>query len=176
MAAPVGAGRTARAALGAGPGPHAAVPREAFLRCLGRLADEAARRGVRLALKPHGGGQAGTGPALAETVRVLEATNVDVFYEPGNVRFYERLDPCRDVLPVARPGDGEVGCLQPLRAAGFVGPLLVECCAAADGDGVAPELRVVRRRLQEWWRLARPDGRSPEKVGPAGVGGAGGAG
>lgn len=153
-----------RWALGAGPGPNAPVPSEAFLRCLGRLADQAGRRGVRLALKPHGGA-AGTGPALAETVRVLGAANVAVFYDPGNVRFYEGLDPCRDVVPVApwvagvcvkdhrgargeacfpTPGDGEVGwvgCLQPLRAAGFAGPLLVECCAAGDGDGVTAELR-----------------------------------
>lgn len=188
-----------RWALGAGPGPKAPVPSEAFLRCLGRLADQAGRRGVRLALKLHGGA-AGTGPALAETVRVLGAANVDVFYDPGNVRFYEGLDPCRDVVPVApwvagvcvkdhrgargeacfpSPGDGEVGwvgCLQTLRAAGFAGPLLVECCAAGDGDGVTAELRVVHRRLQEWWRLARPSGQGPGQLGPAGGGGVGAAG
>ncbi len=174
--------------LGRGPGwpgpdaPAHQVEREHadFLTLLRALAGQAARQGARVALKPHGGPRSGSGAALAATVRRVGAPNLDVFYDPGNVRFYDGLDPCQDVVPVApsvaglcikdhrgprgeacfpTPGDGDVRWvefLRPLRAAGLDGPLLIERCSGGDAPAVAAELQRVHRRLGEWWQLGGP--------------------
>lgn len=122
---------------------------EAWLRTMVPAVRRAERRGVTIALKPHGG-IAGTGEDLALLVERFGSAAVRVCYDPGNVSYYEGVRPEPDLPVVAdlvraicikdhrggqavvdfpTPGDGEidhVAIFRTLRASGFAGPCLIE--------------------------------------------------
>ncbi|MGD7708250.1 sugar phosphate isomerase/epimerase family protein [Microlunatus sp. Y2014] len=148
---------------------------------LAGLADDAAAAGVTLTLKPHTG-NTGTGPLLAGVIAEIDHPAVRAAYDPGNVSFYEGLDPVTDIEPVLgvvaslvakdhrggrahadfpRPGEGDVDFPQlfaRLRSTGFDGVVVVERVAtrAADlaDEAIGALLVESRRYLQQLMRQA----------------------
>ncbi|MBP1996561.1 sugar phosphate isomerase/epimerase family protein [Paenibacillus eucommiae] len=119
------------------------------------LGEEAGKRGLMISIKPHTGNTA-TGQVIAETLHRIGSPFVKACYDPGNVRFYEGIEPKEDVSAIAGqtisfvakehkgaqfesnfpiPGQGEVDFpaqFSILKAAGFDGPVIVE---RIDGQG-----------------------------------------
>jgi sugar phosphate isomerase/epimerase len=107
-------------------------------------------RGMKLVLKPHGGGSG----AAEEIMRCLEKVthrNFKIWYDAGNIIFYTGKDPLEELKPIAQHvtgfcakdcdaqrgsvwlqfGEGKVdfrGVFTELKRAGFNGPVMVECC------------------------------------------------
>ena len=114
-------------------------------------------RGLKLVLKPHGGGSG----AAEEIIRCLEQVkhpNYKVWYDAGNIIYYTGKDPLEQLKPIAQYvtgfcakdcdrkngevflefGRGKVdfpAIFSELKSAGFNGPVMVECCA----KGKTPE-------------------------------------
>jgi sugar phosphate isomerase/epimerase len=121
---------------------------ENFYRLMADAAAQTQKRGLRLVLKPHGGGSG----ASEEILRCLDKVghpNFNVWYDAGNIIYYTGKDPLAELEPIARhitgfcvkdcPGPkGEVmsqfgtgkvdfkAVFAKLKAAGFNGPLMVE--------------------------------------------------
>jgi len=119
-----------------------------FYRLMADAAPRAEKLGLRLVLKPHGGGSG----AAAEILRCLEKVghaNFKVWYDAGNIIYYTGKDPLAELEPIVQhvtgfcakdcPGPkGEVmsqfgtgkvdfaAVFARLKAAGFKGPLMVE--------------------------------------------------
>ncbi len=137
------------------------------------LARDAERLGVIITLKPHTGNTA-TGPILLDTLQRIGSPYVKACYDPGNVGYYEGLDPERDLPAVAGevvsfvakeqgrrglrsydfsvPGEGDFdfpGMFRLLKEQGFDGPVVVEKLDR-DGKPIPPEetdRRAERARL-----------------------------
>lgn len=130
----------------------------------------AAQREMQVAIKPHGGCSA----SADEILRCVERVDHDgfrVWYDAGNIVHYTDVDPVADVerlghlvvgfsakdcgrrggdvmLPF---GEGQVdfrGVFQKLQAAGFDGPVMVECCAGQTLEEVTGGARANREYLQ----------------------------
>jgi len=127
-------------------------------------------KGVHLTMKPHGG----NGMTGKDMVRVVQAVNHPAFsicYDPGNIIFYSKGEyrPETDVLDVREhvttciikdctlegekpdvnilPGEGLVdfrSVLGSLTAAGFRGPLYVECLGGSELEDI--NARAVKTR------------------------------
>jgi L-ribulose-5-phosphate 3-epimerase len=132
-------------------GGHAHVPEDldAFLSNVAVLADEAAGRGVTVALEVHGDTMA-TGRQAVAVVDRIGRDNVRVNYDTGNCVYYGGVDPAVDVPGLAPHlahvhlkdkrggrgvwdfpalGDGELDLrriIETLRSDGFEGPWSVE--------------------------------------------------
>ncbi|MEO7299611.1 MAG: sugar phosphate isomerase/epimerase [Verrucomicrobiota bacterium] len=121
------------------------------------MADGAAyakERGIKLVLKPHGGGSG----ASEEIIRCLDKVkhpNFKIWYDAGNIIHYTGKDPIEQLKPIAQHvtgfcakdcatqkgdvmiqfGKGKVdfrGVFSELKKAGFNGPVMVECCELSD--------------------------------------------
>jgi len=129
--------------------------------------------GVRFDVKPHMG-RYGTGAGLRELVEQIDHPLLGVSYDPGNIRYYEGIDPNEDLKDVAPrvtslcikdhqgparslkfpvPGEGDVNwpsIFGTLGEAGFDGYALIE---AFDGEGpeqVDAAVVGARRDLARW--------------------------
>lgn len=121
----------------------------AFAEKFAAVAREAERLGVTVTLKPHTGNTA-TAVRLKRTLEQIGSHAVKASYDPGNVRYYEGIDPLSDfpliapdtVSVVAKdhrggrgnvdfppPGEGDVDfarLIEALKKSDFSGPLVVE--------------------------------------------------
>jgi len=130
---------------------------EHYYRVMADAAAYAQERRLKLVLKPHGGGSG----AAEEILRCLEQVkhpNFKVWYDAGNIIHYTGKDPVAELEPIAQYvtgfcakdcgqqkgevmiqfGAGKVdfkAVFSKLKAAGFNGPVMVECCA----PGQTPE-------------------------------------
>lgn len=135
---------------------------ENYYRLMADAAAYAQERGLKLVLKPHGGGSG----AAEEIIRCLEKVkqpNFKVWYDAGNIIYYTGKDPLEQLKPIAQYvtgfcakdcdhqntreqpaevflefGTGKVdfhAVFTELKKAGFNGPVMVECCA----HGKTPE-------------------------------------
>jgi sugar phosphate isomerase/epimerase len=121
---------------------------EDFYRLMANAAAEAEKRGIQIALKPHGGGSG----ASEEILRCLDKVahpNFKIWYDAGNIIYYTGKDPVAELEPIARHVTGFCAkdCLEPkgevmsqfgtgkvdfkavftkLKAVGFKGPVMVE--------------------------------------------------
>jgi len=121
---------------------------ENFYRLMADAAAQAAKRGIQIAVKPHGGGSG----AAEEITRCLEKVghaNFKVWYDAGNIIYYTGKDPVAELASVAKHvtgfcakdcaapkaevmtqfGTGKVdfvAVFRLLKAAGFNGPVMVE--------------------------------------------------
>ena len=125
------------------------------------MADAAAfaqERGIRLVLKPHGGGS-GASEEILRSMKAVAHPNFKIWYDAGNIIYYTGKDPVAELEQIAQHvtgfcakdcavnpdaagkpkgdvmvqfGTGKVdfvGVFRKLKSAGFNGPIMVECCA-----------------------------------------------
>jgi sugar phosphate isomerase/epimerase len=117
------------------------------------MADLAAfsqERGVKLVMKPHGGGS-GSSNEILHAIKAVGHPNFKIWYDAGNIIFYTGKDPVAELEPIVEHvtgfcakdcgaqksdvmiqfGTGKVdfaGVFKRLKSAGFNGPIMVECC------------------------------------------------
>lgn len=129
---------------------------EAFAEKYRRIGEEAGKRGIVVSIKPHTGNTA-TASVMADTLRTIGSPYVVGSYDPGNVRFYEGIEPHEDFPAIASqtvsivakdhsgkraamdfpiPGEGDVDfatLFSTLRAVNFTGPVIVERLDGVNG-------------------------------------------
>ena len=124
------------------------------------MADAAAfsqERGIKLVMKPHGGGS-GSSNEILHAIKAVGHSNFKIWYDAGNIIYYTGKDPVAELEPIARHvtgfcakdcgaqkgevmiqfGTGKVdfaGVFRTLKSAGFNGPIMVESCKI----GATPE-------------------------------------
>jgi len=122
-----------------------------FFQAMKAISSYAASNGVEVALKPHAG-ITGTAKECLETMERIDSKSVRIWYDPGNVIFYEGLRPedtsddlrviadyvtglcAKDIVGgrggrIVAPGEGKINyreIFRVLREVGFVGPCVVE--------------------------------------------------
>ena len=144
---------------------------ESFYRLMADAAPKAAKHGIQIALKPHGGGSG----ASEEILRCLEKVshpNFKIWYDAGNIIYYTGKDPVTELEPIARYvtgfcakdcanpkgevmsqfGTGKVNfkaVFEKLKAMGFNGPIMVEGVqVGSTADETTANARANREFLQ----------------------------
>jgi sugar phosphate isomerase/epimerase len=110
----------------------------------------AAEKGIKLAMKPHGG-ISGASDEILRVIKTVNHRNFSIWYDAGNIIYYTGKDPVAEIEPIAQHvtgfcakdcaepkgdvmiqfGTGKVdfvGVFKKLKSAGFQGPVMVECC------------------------------------------------
>jgi len=145
---------------------------EAYFKLMHELADYAQPKGITLAIKPHTGCTA-TSKEQRETLAAIDHPNVGVYYDPGNVSFYEGVRPEEDLPKIADkvigmcvkdhqgaranpsfpvPGRGDVDwkrIFQTLRDAGVSGPCTLENFTAKEPSEIVEGARETREHLEQ---------------------------
>jgi sugar phosphate isomerase/epimerase len=121
---------------------------ENFYRLMADAAEQSEKRGIRLVLKPHGGGS-GASEEILRCIEKVAHTNFKIWYDAGNIIYYTGKDPLAELEPIAKYvtgfcakdcpepkgevmsqfGTGKVdfrGVFTKLRFLGFGGPIMVE--------------------------------------------------
>jgi sugar phosphate isomerase/epimerase len=124
----------------------------------------AQERRIRLVMKPHGG-SSGASAEIAAAMRDVAHPNFKIWYDAGNIIYYTGKDPVEELKPIAQHvtgfcakdcgapkgdvmiqfGTGKVdfsAVFGTLKAAGFIGPIMVECCRV----GATPEATMANAR------------------------------
>jgi sugar phosphate isomerase/epimerase len=114
-------------------------------------------KGVKLVMKPHGG-ISGSSEEILRVIKEVNHKNFSIWYDAGNIIHYTGKDPVAEIEPIARHitgfcakdcgelkgdvmlqfGEGKVdfaAVFKKLKAGGFNGPVMVECCKI----GATPE-------------------------------------
>ncbi len=139
------------------------------------MADGAAyaqERGVKVVLKPHGGGS-GASEEILRCMAKVKHPNFKIWYDAGNIIYYTGKDPLEQLKPIAQYvtgfcakdcasqksdvfiqfGKGKVdfrGVFTELKKAGFNGPVMVECCELSDKlETVTANARANREFLEK---------------------------
>jgi len=121
-----------------------------FYQVMGDAAAYAHERQIKLVMKPHGGGS-GASAEIAAALHAVRHANFKIWYDAGNIVDYTNKDPVEELKPIAQHvtgfcakdcgapqgdvmiqfGTGRVDFVRvfnTLKAAGFDGPIMVECC------------------------------------------------
>jgi sugar phosphate isomerase/epimerase len=121
---------------------------ENFYRLMAGAAAETDKRGIKLVLKPHGGGSGASEEILRCMEKVAHA-NFKIWYDAGNIIYYTGKDPLAELESIAKHvtgfcakdcaapkadvmsqfGTGKVdfqAVLAKLKSVGFTGPIMVE--------------------------------------------------
>lgn len=146
---------------------------DAFLRIIEPAFRHMENANVRIDVKPHMGPY-GTGPGLAELAKRVNHPLFGVSYDPGNMRYYEGLEPKTDLPTVVshvrslcvkdhsggqmepsfpNAGDGDVDWVDvfnQLSQAGFSGYALVEVLEGSSAEELDASARTVYERLGGW--------------------------
>ena len=124
----------------------------------------AEEKGISLVMKPHGGISGASGEIL-RTIAAVNHRNFSIWYDAGNIIHYTGKDPVTEIDPIAphitgfcakdcgevkgdvmlQFGTGKVdfrAVFQRLKAHGFHGPVMVECCQV----GPTPEATTANAR------------------------------
>jgi sugar phosphate isomerase/epimerase len=130
---------------------------ENYYRVMADGAAYAEKRGIKVVLKPHGGGS-GASEEILRCIEKVGHPNLKVWYDAGNIIYYTGKDPLAELEPVVKYVTGFCAkdCPEPkgevmsqfgtgrvdftavfrrLKAAGFSGPVMVEGVAV----GATPE-------------------------------------
>jgi len=125
-----------------------------YFQSMARAAAYGAEKKVQVVMKPHGG-SSGASEEILLALRKVGHPNFKLWYDAGNIVYYTGKDPIEELKPIAphvtgfcakdcaapksevmiQFGDGKVdfaGVFRVLKAAGFAGPIMVECCAIGD--------------------------------------------
>jgi sugar phosphate isomerase/epimerase len=142
-----------------------------YYKIMNDAADYAQQAGMKLVMKPHGGGSG----ASAEIKRCLAAVNrpnFKIWYDAGNIIYYTGKDPIEELKPIAQYvtgfcakdcggkhqdvmiqfGTGKVdfaGVFTELKKAGFNGPSFVECAGGKTYEEVTAGARANRLFLEK---------------------------
>ena len=123
---------------------------EHYYKVMGDLAAYAQDRKIKLVMKPHGGGS-GASAEIVAAMNAVRHPNFKIWYDAGNIIYYTGKDPVEELKPIAQHvtgfcakdcgapkgdvmiqfGTGKVdfaAVFATLKAAGFDGPIMVECC------------------------------------------------
>jgi len=123
---------------------------EHYYKVMSHAAAYAQERRIKLVMKPHGGSSGASGE-IAAALKAVRHPNFTIWYDAGNIIYYTGKDPVEELKPIARHvtgfcakdcaalkadvmiqfGTGKVdfvGVFRTLKAAGFDGPIMVECC------------------------------------------------
>jgi sugar phosphate isomerase/epimerase len=123
---------------------------EHYYKVMRDAAAYAAERSIRLVMKPHGG-SSGASAEITAALQSVGHPNFKIWYDAGNIIYYTGKDPVEELKPIVQHvtgfcakdcgavegdvmiqfGTGKVdfrGVFAVLKAAGFSGPIMVECC------------------------------------------------
>ena len=121
-----------------------------YFKVMSDAAAYAGDKGIRLAMKPHGG-ISGASDEILQVIKNVNHANFSIWYDAGNIIYYTGKDPVAEIDPIARYVTGFCAkdCAEPkgdvmiqfgtgkvdfgavfkkLKSAGFDGPVMVECC------------------------------------------------
>ena len=121
-----------------------------YYKVMSDAAAYAQERRIKLVMKPHGGGS-GASDEIVAAMKAVQHPNFKIWYDAGNIIYYTGKDPVEELKPIARHvtgfcakdcaalksdvmiqfGTGKVdfaAVFGTLKAAGFDGPIMVECC------------------------------------------------
>lgn len=122
-----------------------------FYQLMSDAAAYSKEHGLKLEMKPHGGAS-GASDEIVAAIKKVNHPNFKIWYDAGNIIYYTGKDPIEELKPIvqyvtgfcakdcAQPksevmiqfGTGKVdfkGVFKALKAGGFKGPIMVECCA-----------------------------------------------
>jgi sugar phosphate isomerase/epimerase len=143
-----------------------------YYRVMAGLAAYAQDRGLKLVMKPHGGGS-GASEEILRCIEKVNHPNFKIWYDAGNIIHYTGKDPIAELEPIVQHvtgfcakdcgqqrgdvmiqfGTGKVdfaGVFRKLKAAGFNGPIMVEGCALSKSpDEVTANARANREFLEK---------------------------
>ncbi len=135
-------------------------------------AEYAQSQGIRLVMKPHGG-ISGSSAEILNVIKEVDHKNFKIWYDAGNIIHYTGKDPVAEIAPIARHitgfcakdcgelkgdvmiqfGAGKVdfaAVFKALKAGGFNGPVMVECCKiGATPDETTANARANREFLEK---------------------------
>jgi sugar phosphate isomerase/epimerase len=144
---------------------------EHYYKVMSDAAAYAQERRIKLVMKPHGGGSGASGEIMA-AMKAVQHPNFKIWYDAGNIIYYTGKDPVEELKPIARHvtgfcakdcgapnsdvmiqfGTGKVdfaAVFGALKAAGFDGPIMVECCkVGATAEETMANARANRRFLE----------------------------
>jgi sugar phosphate isomerase/epimerase len=123
---------------------------EHYYKVMADAAAYAQERKIKLVMKPHGG-SSGASDDIVAGMKAVKHPNFKIWYDAGNIIYYTGKDPVEELKPIAQHvtgfcakecaavrsdvmiqfGAGKVdfaGVFRALKAAGFDGPIMVECC------------------------------------------------
>jgi sugar phosphate isomerase/epimerase len=121
-----------------------------YYKVMSDAAAYAQQRRIKLVMKPHGGGS-GASQEIVAAMKAVRHPNFKIWYDAGNIIYYTGKDPVEELKPIAQHVTGfcakDCGALKSdvmiqfgtgkvdfaavfgtLKAAGFDGPIMVECC------------------------------------------------
>lgn len=128
-----------------------------YFKVMNAAAAYAQAQGIKLVMKPHGG-ISGSSAEILNVIKEVNHKNFKIWYDAGNIIHYTGKDPVAEIAPIARHitgfcakdcgelkgdvmiqfGAGKVdftAVFKALKAGGFNGPVMVECCKI----GATPE-------------------------------------
>lgn len=123
---------------------------EHYFKVMSDAAAYAQERNVKLVMKPHGGAS-GASDEILRCIKAVNHRNFKIWYDAGNIIHYTGKDPIEEMKPLTAHitgfcakdcgevkgdvmiqfGAGKVdfaGVFRAMKAAGFNGPVMVECC------------------------------------------------
>jgi sugar phosphate isomerase/epimerase len=145
---------------------------EDYYKIMADAAPYAQERGIKLVLKPHGGGS-GAAEEIIRCMAKVNQPNFKIWYDAGNIIYYTGKDPLEQLKPIIQHvtgfcakdcsgekgdvwlefGTGKVdfpGVFTMLKNAGFNGPVMVECCKKGPtADDVTDGARKNREFLEK---------------------------
>jgi len=121
-----------------------------YYKVMSDAAAYAQERRIKLVMKPHGG-SSGASDEIVAALKAVRHPNFTIWYDAGNIIYYTGKNPVEELKPIARQVTGfcakDCGALKgdvmiqfgtgkvdfaavfgTLKAAGFDGPIMVECC------------------------------------------------
>jgi sugar phosphate isomerase/epimerase len=127
---------------------------EHYCKVMNDAAGHCAKQNVKLVMKPHGG-ISGSSTEILQVIKAVNHGNFSIWYDAGNIIYYTGKDPVAEISPISKHitgfcakdcgspkgdvmiqfGTGKVdfaGVFKSLKAAGFNGPVMVECCKVGD--------------------------------------------
>lgn len=144
---------------------------ENYYKMMSDAADYCRERGIKLVMKPHGGGS-GDVEEIERCMAKVNRPNFKIWYDAGNIIFYTGKDPLEQLKPIAQHvtgfcakdcdkqkgnvmipfGTGKVdfqAVFVELKKAGFNGPVMVECAGGKTYEEVTAGAKANREFLEK---------------------------
>ena len=142
-----------------------------YYKVMGDTAAYAQEHKLKLVMKPHGGAS-GASAEIVAGIKAVGHPNFKIWYDAGNIIYYTGKDPIEELKPIAQHvtgfcakdcgavkgdvmiqfGTGKVdfaGVFGVMKAAGFDGPIMVECCkVGSTADETMANARANREFLE----------------------------